>query len=220
MKFVAILIALITVLYWGFIGKAFGESPEVVSEEVVNEDIITTTTIIAASSPYTTVASASDNFAVFKRFIKEENFTEARQFCHGYLNGDLMEIVRLDLIRNETLSLLTGWVGLGLSNSTFRWFNNETASEIMQCFPGPNPNQSHCVFFELSPTTTTAIMTSSSSISIVDTTSSTEQVSPSDSAKTSSVDSIPAASSKRSFTKRQCDAIKFSSDFRYQYTIP
>jgi hypothetical protein len=115
----------------------------------LDEDIIiTTTTIIATSSPYTTVASTSDRFAVFKRFIKEENFTEAQQFCHGNLNGELMEIVRLDLTRNETLSLLTGWVGLRLSNSTFRWFNNETASEIMQCFPGPNPNQSHCVFFE------------------------------------------------------------------------
>jgi hypothetical protein len=37
MKFVALLIALITVLYWGFIGKASGESPEVVSEEVVSK---------------------------------------------------------------------------------------------------------------------------------------------------------------------------------------
>ena len=59
-----------------------------------------------------------------------------------------MQLIELNLKEKAISPALTGWIGLALSNSTFWWYNDDTASEILKCFPGPNIAEKHCAFYE------------------------------------------------------------------------
>ena len=107
------------------------------------------------------VATADDKFAIFKNYTRKENLTHAQQFCDESLHGNLTRIIELKFTGNATLPASTGWIGLALSNSTFLWYNNKTALDILQCLPRPNTNEKFCTFYEYMNQNTGALPLSS-----------------------------------------------------------
>jgi hypothetical protein len=129
------------------LSECYIEYPKAKYSKFFLSGLIPTTNIVVTDNP-TTSAPASDWTSIFDHFVRQESFNEAQKFCHDTLNGDLVRMIELNLSANATSPTLTGWIGLALSNSSFRWYSNETALEILKCFPRPNTKEDHCAFFE------------------------------------------------------------------------